>query len=205
MFGHCCLLPPHLHSPAYSAPTTVTSQSSSRGPTSSDSSIATALSIMQSGQPQDCCTSQGCSTAAHSTVMQESQASTLGTWLRSAAWTGKFAAAHTIPAATMQPTKETCYQHHACCRGLTYCTLLCAAWDYVDAAVAYIFGLDESKYQWAVYTHQQQLAQVCNWQAGLPCSKNTICCAHFRYAWWRPALENPGSPARRWQLAGMHA
>lgn len=104
-----------------------------------------------------------------------------------------------------QPSKETCYQHHACCMGLTYCTLLCAAWDYVDAAVAYIFGLDESKYQWAVYTHQQQLAQVCNWQAGLPCSKNTICCAHFRYAWWRPALENPGSPARRWQLAGMHA
>jgi hypothetical protein len=35
-----------------------------------------------------------------------------------------------------------------------------AVWDYVDAGVAYVFGLDESKYQWAVDRHNQQVAQV---------------------------------------------
>lgn len=35
-----------------------------------------------------------------------------------------------------------------------------AVWDYVDAGVAYVFGLDESKYQWAIDRHNQQLAQV---------------------------------------------
>lgn len=33
-------------------------------------------------------------------------------------------------------------------------------WDYVDAGVAYVFGLNESKYQWAIDRHNQQLAQV---------------------------------------------
>lgn len=35
------------------------------------------------------------------------------------------------------------------------------AWGYVDATVAWLFGLDESKYAWAVHEHHRQASEVC--------------------------------------------
>lgn len=35
-----------------------------------------------------------------------------------------------------------------------------AAWACVDAAVAYMLGLDQSKYQWAVDRYQRQVSEV---------------------------------------------
>lgn len=38
--------------------------------------------------------------------------------------------------------------------------MLHAVLEYVDATIAWIFGLDQSKYQWAIERHRQQLEQV---------------------------------------------
>jgi hypothetical protein len=51
-------------------------------------------------------------------------------------------------------------------------------WDYVDAGVAYVFGLDESKYQWAIDRHNQQLAQVSLWYKHA--AADGACAKHMR-------------------------
>lgn len=54
---------------------------------------------------------------------------------------------------TMQATQD-CVTHQLCSH------VPFTVWDYIDAGVAYFFGLDESKYQWAIDRHNQLLAQV---------------------------------------------
>lgn len=64
---------------------------------------------------------------------------------------------------------DRCVHAHPVCTCCNNCrktqhtrarTRLPAAWGYVDAAVAYVFGLDQSKYQWAVDTHNYQASEV---------------------------------------------
>jgi hypothetical protein len=57
------------------------------------------------------------------------------------------------PNYTLQATQDS-VTHQLCSH------VFCTVWDYVDAGVAYVFGLDESKYQWAIDRHNQLLAQV---------------------------------------------
>jgi hypothetical protein len=67
-----------------------------------------------------------------------------------------------------------------------------AAWSYVDAAVAYVFGLDQNKYQWAIDRHHCQVARV-----GLLCIAVTIitaCSANLGAPAQATQTRNPTDP-----------
>lgn len=44
--------------------------------------------------------------------------------------------------------------------GLCPAFILSAVWGYIDFAVAWIFGMDQSKYQWAIDKYHQQAEEV---------------------------------------------
>lgn len=53
------------------------------------------------------------------------------------------------------------------CDRRRFCTRMHAAWDQVDSRLAWLFGLDQSKYQWAIDQHVAQQKQVRTWPAGV--------------------------------------
>jgi hypothetical protein len=99
-------------------------------------------------QCQDCSTSQTCTEQAAG-LAAATAGSTWRIWLSNAAWTGKY-----------RCSKLQHAGHTGLCNTLTVSNVSCTVWDYVDAGLAYVFGLDESKYQWAIDRHNMLLPQV---------------------------------------------
>jgi hypothetical protein len=124
-------------------------------------------------QCQDCSASQTCTEQAAG-LAAATAGSTWRIWLSNAAWTGKY-----------RCSKLQHAGHTGLCNTLTVSNVSCTVWDYVDAGLAYVFGLDESKYQWAIDRHNMLLPQVSRSKARLalkhPCQQSAGSPEHNPY------------------------
>lgn len=66
-----------------------------------------------------------------------------------------------MPASTGSGAFALADQHPLEQQELLMAVCVNAAWDRIDAFVAWLFGLDESKYQWAIDRYHRQQAEVC--------------------------------------------